>query len=303
MRKWLLVILLLVVLFVPMGARAESNVNFSTVAVDIWPDYDRASVLVIYHYSLAAEVTLPAKLELQIPAQASVNAVAVADTGGSLITTSYESKISGEWAVLTLEANNRNIQVEYYDTYQKQGETVSYDFVWPGNHAVDAFSVSFQKPVDSTGLKLSPDLGAGVVAGDGLTYYNSARGALPVGQKYSLSIEYQKSSDTLSKTVQAIQPSAPLDANVQGRVSLSEYLPWILGGLGGLLVLGGLVFLIFNWRNNVKNSRGDSRKRHVGNVSKKSDLPGNIYCPQCGKRAQPGDVFCRTCGTRMRRDG
>jgi uncharacterized OB-fold protein len=26
---------------------------------------------------------------------------------------------------------------------------------------------------------------------------------------------------------------------------------------------------------------------------------GQIYCKECGKRAQPGDKFCRNCGTRL----
>jgi hypothetical protein len=304
MRKWFMLLTLLVVSLMPVGAQAQANARFSAVTVDVWPEYDQPSVLVIYHYSLAEDVTLPASLDLRIPAQANINAVAVLDdASGALITTNYQSKVSGDWATLSITADSRNIQVEYYDSYNKQGDTRSYAFIWPGNYAVDAFSVSFQKPVDSTDLKLNPDLGAGAVAEDGLTYYNSVVGALQVNQKYTLTVEYTKATDTLSKTAQIIKPSAPLDTNVQGRVSFSEYLPWILAGLGGLLVVGGLVFWFVNWRQTRKRTSRDSRKRHAVSASEKGDLPGNIYCHQCGKRAQPGDVFCRTCGSRMRRDG
>jgi hypothetical protein len=217
-----------------------------------------------------------------------------------LVTANYERKVSGDWAILSIESTSRNIQVEYYDQYIQQGDTRLYDYVWPGNYPVDAFSVSFQQPVGATGLKLTPALGTGVVAADGLTYYNSAIGTLPVNQTYTLSIEYQKTTDTLSASGQSVQPSAPLDVNVQGRVSFTEYLPWILGGLGGLLVVGGLVVGLIYWRKEHKKSARDSHKRHSTN---QKDAPGDAYCNQCGKRSQPGDVFCRTCGSRLRRTG
>ncbi|OGN74387.1 MAG: hypothetical protein A2X25_05725 [Chloroflexi bacterium GWB2_49_20] len=298
MRKWFLFITLMVVCLFPVGAQAQTSISFNAVAVDIWPEYDQPSVLVIDHYTLGADVTLPANLELRVPIQASVNAVAVSDDSGALITADYQRKVSGDWAILSVESTSQNIQVEYYDQYIQQGDIRQYDFVWPGNYPVDAFSVNFQQPVGATNLKLTPALGTGVVAADGLTYYNKTIGALPANQTFTLNIEYQKTTDTLSTSGQSVQPSAPLDANVQGRVSFSEYLPWILGGLGGLLVVGGLVVGLIYWKREQKRSSNDSRKRHA-TIYK--DALGDAYCNQCGKRSQPGDVFCRTCGSRLRR--
>jgi len=237
MRKWLLFLTLVVVVLFPIGAQAQNNISFSSVAVEIWPEFDQPSVLMIYHYNLGADVTLPAILDLRVPIQATVNAVALSDGSGSLITANYERKISGDWAILTLTSTSRDIQVEYYDQYVRQGDTRQYEFVWPGNYPVDAFSINFQQPAGSTALKLTPELGAGVVAADGLTYYNSMIGALPVNQTFSLSIEYQKTTDALSASGQSVQPSAPL----ADPTNLTDILPWVLGGLGGILVVGGLV--------------------------------------------------------------
>jgi hypothetical protein len=300
MRKWLLVITLMVVSFFPAGVLAQTNTHFSTVTVEIMPDYDQATVLVMYNFTLAEDVALPASLELRIPAQASVFAIAVLDSSGALINATYESKLSGDWAILTLESDSRTIRVEYYEPYIKN--TRSYEFVWPGDYAVDSLSISFQKPFDATNLKLTPDMGVGVAAQDGLTYYNADIGAFKLGQEFSLKFEYQKTTDTLSNTVQTNQVTAPLD-EAQGRNTLSMYLPWILGISGGLLVVGGLVFGLLALRKQQKKSARDSRKRHAVSDSEKDDLPGNVYCAQCGKRAQTGDVFCRTCGSRMRREG
>lgn len=296
MRKWLLFLTLVVVGLFPVGAQAQNNINFSSVAVEIWPEFDQPSVLVIYHYNLSANATLPAVLDLRVPIHASVNAVAVSDETGTLITTNYERKESGDWAILTITSTSRTVQLEYYDDYARQGDTRQYEFTWPGNYPVDSFSINFQQPVGSTALKFTPDLGTGVVASDGLTYYNSTIGAIPVNQTFSLSIEYQKSTDTLSAEGQSVQPSAPLTSPT----NLTDYLPWILGGLGGLLVLGGLVVGFVYWRRERDRSSGNSRKRH--STTQNNVSGGDAYCNQCGKRSQPGDVFCRSCGSRLNRD-
>jgi len=295
MRKWLLFLTLVVVGLFPIGVLAQNNISFNSVAVEIWPEFDQPSVLVIYHYNLGADVSLPVTLDLRVPIQADINAVAVNDDSGVLVTANYERKIAGDWVILTLVTTSRNIQVEYYDQYNQQGDTRQYDYVWPGNYPVGAFSINFQQPVGSTALKLTPELGAGVVAADGLTYYNSMIGALPVSQTYSLSIEYQKSTDTLSASGQSVQPSAPL----ADPTNLTDILPWILGGLGGLLVVGGLVVGLVYWRREQGKPFNNSRKRRTS--TQKETLGGDVYCNQCGKRSQPGDVFCRSCGSRLRR--
>lgn len=295
MRKWLLFLTLVVVALFPVGAQAQTDISFNSVAVEIWPEFDQPSVLVIYHYNLGADVTLPATLALRVPIQATINAVAVDDGTGTLISTNYERTISGDWAVLTLTSTSQNIQVEYYDQYIRQGDTRQYEFVWPGNYTVDAFSVNFQQPTGSTALKLTPELGAGVVASDGLTYYNSLIGALKLNQTFTLSIEYQKTTDTLSASGQSVQPSAPL----ADPTNLTGILPWVLGGLGAILVVGGLVVGLVYWRREKEKTPGNSRKRRS---SGQKETPGeDAYCNQCGKRAQPGDVFCRSCGSRLRR--
>jgi hypothetical protein len=290
-----LFLILVVVALFPIGAQAQNNISFSSVAVEIWPEFDQPSVLVIYHYNLGADVNMPANLTLRVPIQATINAVAVNDGTGTLISTNYERTISGDWAVLTLTSTSRDIQVEYYDQYIRQGDIRQYEFVWPGNYPADAFSVNFQQPMGSTALRLTPELGVGVVAADGLTYYNSMVGAMPVNQTFTLSIEYQKTTDTLSASGQSVQPSAPL----ADPTNLTDVLPWVLGGLGAILVMGGLVVGLVYWRREKEKTPGNSRKRRA---STQQETPGeDAYCNQCGKRAQPGDVFCRSCGSRLRR--
>lgn len=301
MRKWLLFLTLIAVCLFPVAVQAQSNIRFSSVLVDIQPDLDKPSVLVIYHYTLAADVALPASLELRIPIQAkdTINAVAVTDTSGTLVLESYSTSISGDWTVISMQSTSRNITIEYYDSYVKKDTTRSYSYVWPGNYPVDAFSVTFMQPLDATDLKLTPDLGAPTVDANGLAYYNSAVGAMALDQSYTLKIEYKKTTDRLTASLQAVQPTGPVSSSFIGK--LANNLPLILGILGGLLVVAALVVGLIYWRKGGFGSGRNQRKRHAS-ASTKGNLSGEAYCNQCGKRAQPGDVFCRTCGSRLRRE-
>ncbi|MFN2216194.1 MAG: zinc ribbon domain-containing protein [Anaerolineales bacterium] len=296
MRKLFLIIVILFLGFIPVSVRAQTDIHFSSVNVQIWPDYDQPNVLVIYHYVLADDVSLPATVDLLVPIQASVNAVATSDASGGLLTADYSRTVDGDWAVLTTTTDSQNIQVEYYDNYLLEGQTHLYSYTYKGSYAVDMFIATVQQPVNATNLTFSPDLGDITTATDGMTYYSSQITSLAADQTYSLSIQYDKADDILSASQLSVQPSAPLDNSGK---TWTDYLPWIVGILGGLLVIGGLIFGLYS-RNKVgERSPSSLRKRHKAS----NEVVGDSYCPQCGKRSQPGDVFCRTCGSRLRRSG
>ena len=51
-------------------AQISNEVVFDKVQVNIWPEYDRAGVLVIYRMTLAAATSLPAQVTVRIPISA-----------------------------------------------------------------------------------------------------------------------------------------------------------------------------------------------------------------------------------------
>jgi hypothetical protein len=63
---------------------AQDDVSFSKLEIDLWPEYDRPEVLVIYRISLDPAASLPADLTLRIPVDAQVNAVAARQADGGL---------------------------------------------------------------------------------------------------------------------------------------------------------------------------------------------------------------------------
>lgn len=306
--------LVLMMVFQPGLASAQEALTLPDVEVDLWPEYDRPSMLVIYHLSLPNDVTLPAQLSLRIPAAAGEpNAVASRQPDNTLLTVPYEREVQGEWAVITFNATTTAMQVEYYDPgLAIEGSQRTYTYIWPGDYAVNTLILQVQRPVDVGEMSLSPRLGTSSTGSDGLTYYSSDFGTMPAGETFQVDISYQKSSDTLSASQVAVQPSGPVGQETSGRSSGMADLPWVwvLAGLGALLIAAGLFWYWKSGQEGRVEARPAGRNRESRNRGRSSttarretgEAPEGerIYCAQCGKRAAPGDRFCRTCGAPLR---
>ncbi|MBN2385836.1 MAG: hypothetical protein JXB85_02370 [Anaerolineales bacterium] len=306
MRKILVVLALLTGLLVPAGAQAQAEVSFSSVVVQLWPEYDQPAMLVIYDFMLSPDMPLPTVLTIRIPAAAGQPfVVAIGPTPATVADQDviYETSPAGDWIEVAINIPNGNLAVrlEYYDPdLARDGAARHYLYTWPGDHAATSFHVSFQVPVGATSLQLSPALPDVASGNNQLTYYEGELGPLAAGQTYTLSVDYQKNSNALSISGASVQPAAPLDGDTPGRLSLPEILPWVLGILGLLLIIGGVI-LIGSWQGGKRNRSGRPKHRPSRRAAETEADGGPIYCPQCGKRAQPNDAFCRTCGSRLRR--
>jgi hypothetical protein len=300
MRKWLFLIAVFISLSFSFQVQAQNETRLSSVTVNIWPEYDQPSVLVINHISLSPDTKLPTTLSIRIPAQAEVFAVAVSDPVNGLLNTPYDRIVEGSWATLTINTNLRDVQVEYYDVLAKNETARHIVFEWSSNYAIDRFAVAFQQPVGATEIVTNPILTASNAGQDGFIYFQSTPQPLAAGQSYHLTIDYQKSSDALSTTGLPVEPSQPINSSTPGRVTMSYVLPWILAGIGGALLLVGIVGGLYFWKSGPRDSL-KNRRRHP--QQQRTSENSEVYCNQCGKRAQPGDVYCRTCGSRLKKEG
>lgn len=304
MRRILTVLILLLIasLALPFSSRAQSTVKISKLEVDIDPEYDQPSVLVIYRITLAANTTLPAELSIRIPSSvAEPYALAARQVDGSLLNIAHTQISSGSWNTIKFNATTPEIQLEYYDpSLSKQGAQRHYEYSWPGDYAIDSLTIVVQQPTGASDMRIEPSLGNGSKYEDGLTYYTAKFNSLPAGQTFKITIDYQKSSDTLSAENLPVQPSKPLTSETPGRLQLIGFLPWVLGLLGVLLIVGGGWWY---WQSGNKivhpadQKRG--RRRSAGAEPAEAEA-GAIYCHECGKRATATDRFCRTCGSKLR---
>lgn len=297
MRTFFLSLLLGAMLVFPASlASAQSDITLPLVSVQLWPEYDQPSMLVITDFEIPAETSLPVNLTFRIPKEANLIAVASYTTEGALDDNVIFDgpKVNNEWQVFTITMTTPAARFEYYDALTFNGDQRTYTYVWNGRYAVDQFHIRVLEPLDTTSLTTNPAL-LSISKEDDLKYFSGDIGRLALDDKFSLDLEYEKTSKSLVFESQGVQPSAPVDENTQGRVSLNNSLPYVIGGLGLILLLGGSIYL---WQS----GRGPSAKPRRRSSSKVDSGSGDSdsYCAQCGARAQAGDRFCRTCGARLR---
>ena len=295
----------------PVPAAAQTPAySIETVKVDLWPEYDRPNLLVMYHIVLPAGTTLPVDMAIKIPAAVgNPYNVAKKDSSGLFIL-DYQRIVQGDWAIIQLKAETLETQIEYYDpALVKQGSSRSFTFEWQGDYALNSFSIEVQQPIGVTQLTINPTMGSSNSGQDGLTYYFSALGKKAFGEKVKVAVQYTKSTDELSGRIN-VEPSTPITTQTPGRTpGLNTILVPVLAVLGLVLIGGGGYWY---WRTGRPGqggaSSGSGRKRHLRSAAKRSaeepaaasGADDATYCHQCGRRAGMDDVFCRACGTKLR---
>lgn len=299
MRNAILLCVVVLFLLTPglAGAQADAPV-LDELTIQVWPEYDQPSVLVIYDFRLAPGASLPVSLKLRIPKDGNIFAVAQ-ETSDGLMNVLYEPPVTeGDYDVLTLVVNDLSThRIEFYAPYQRNGNSRQYSLLWPGDYAVKTMTVMVQKPTGAESLTTEPVLSE-LPGGDGFIYARGAFTSLPAGEPFTLSLQYEKEGDALS--VNSQPPTLPgLEQPAAGVFSLTQALPWLAGGLGLALIVGGLVWYWQSGRSQ-RPGRGVSRKRHAQRSDSADEQ--QVYCSQCGKRAEGADRFCRACGARLRRD-
>ena len=296
MRKLISILILGMFLAFPISASAQSDATFSSVTVQLWPEYDQPSMLVIVDFQTAADTSLPANLTFRIPSDANLIAVASDAGGGQFLDHPYEAPVvNGEYQTFSMVAEeNKPYRFEYYQPLSFDGESRIFSYLWDNGYAVESFQYLFLEPLDVTKVTIDPNF-AKQETFNGLIYYDGAPVKLAAGEQYALNLSYTKTTDTLISQAQAVQIAEPVNEDTPGRVSLANSLPYIIGGLGIIMIAGGLMYY-FQW-----GRASSSKPRRRSHASDESDAT-SAYCPQCGARAKPSDRFCRTCGARLRHE-
>ncbi len=281
-----------------------SGLRIDTLKIDIWPEYDQPSALVIYHITLDANTSLPVEMAFRIPAAAGEpNALAAgqSDDAAVLRNLTYERTVDGEWATLRFTTGMPVIRIEYYDpSLVKQGASRRFEFTWLGDYAANRMIIEVQQPAGARDVSLNPNLGTGVLNQDGLLYYRADLGSRAAGETQVISLVYQKDTETLSVENVPVEPADPITTSGSGTPVFNGALPWLLGLLGVVLIAGGGLWYWQSGKSRERPRQARGRRRATEPESAPAPAEGHIYCHQCGKRAAANDRFCRTCGTRLR---
>ena len=298
MRRFFLILMLGAMFILPSLAFAQDNPTISNMTVQFWPEYDQPSMLVITDFQVAEGTTLPVDLTFRIPADANLIAVASLVNDGSLVNAIFNGpETQGEWQVFSITINQDTLyRFEYYQQLDFNNTQRTFTYLWDGDHAVGEFNLELLEPLGLTSLVTDPPYKS-ISQQNGSNIYAIDSTKLDSGEQYTLNIQYDKSTDALITEPQGVEPVAPLDENTPGRVSLTKWMPYIIGGMGLLLIVGGAAYYM-----QADRSSSRKRRRRVHTSSESADEQSDFYCPQCGTRAKPGDKFCRVCGARLRQE-
>ncbi len=302
--RWVWWLGLVCLMLLPAAAQAQTTPTLDRLQIEIWPEYDRPDVLIIYRMTLSADISLPAQVSLRIPREAGAPYnLAWEDMDGLLYNLSYTTTVQGDWLRITFTTPSASLQLEYYDPrLERDGSQRKYKYEWNGDFAVNNLLVSVQQPANATVMKVYPGFGEGVPQVDGFVYYANPVGTVDAGTVFRVNLNYDKADDSLSIGSLPVQPAQPLTGDVPGKVNASSLLPVILFVVGGVLLVVGVSWYLVQ-RSRVSQPE-KARKRHLRSEAQPNAAPANqpMYCHQCGRRTVPGDVFCRTCGVRLRRN-
>jgi hypothetical protein len=302
-NNWAIALVLILSMLPAFQVQAQDPVTLSSMTIQIWPEYDKPSVLVIYHITLSSSTTFPANLSIRIPTTAGEPHAVAEGLNGSLYSINYSRQVTGNWAIISFTTTESEVQLEYYDPgLVKDGNSRHFQYTWPGDYAVSQLTIQVQQPLGANDMRISPSLGSGEIGSDGMIYYTQDLGAVPAGQNLQITIDYQKPNDALSVESLPVEPSASIPQNNAVAFNFSNLLPWILGVLGAGLIVGGSIWF---WQSGRQQPTSSSRRQRTRRERFQTETieqaeHDEVYCSQCGKRALPGDQFCRFCGSALR---
>jgi hypothetical protein len=272
-----------------------------SLQVSLWPEYDRAAVLVFYRARLPDDTPLPATVRLPVPAGVGTPlAVAQWFPDGRLSdNVPWNRQVTGEWATIEILTNTTGVWVEYYADLQIDDQKRDFTFNWPGGIDVDSFNYEVQQPTGASDFQVTP-VGTSSVHNDGFLYHEGAFGAQSSSSTISFSLTYNNPTSQLSESPSLVRP----EVTQGGTPDLGTWLPWVLGIFGVGLLAFGIIFFLRSSRPQVRAPSARRRRR----PSKKKKEEGErvvdaspVFCHICGTQAAVSDHFCRRCGTQLRR--
>ena len=309
--KFRLLLPLLLFVVTPFLAKAQGPPQIQNLLIELWPEFDRPEVLVIYRVELSADTPLPATLTFELPGYVeSMNAVAYAQNNNLLAVqeNAIDFTYRDDSLFLTFSTPSPRIQLEYYDdeiiTKQDQTRTIDYNFM--ASYAVNSIDFQIQSPLQAENFSLEPTPDETFTDANSLTYNVVEVTNLAAGDSFSLAATYQRATDAL--TLELLTPPSehaediivltndpPTDTNV--------IIAYALAGVGVVLILGAVGH--WWWSRSrieaipVRRPPAQSRGR-TKLPAKKQGQQSAGFCYNCGTALRSDANFCHKCGAERR---
>lgn len=284
--------LIFLALTLPVAGQTQGKVTaIDSLAVELWPDYDRASVLVILTGTLPADTKLPATVIIPFPQAAQLNAVARIDrSDGRMKDDISYSHVPAEIKFFTPDLSFR---LEYYLPYLVNNIQRTFNFTWVAGLSVKRFQLRVQQPTSANILETEPATKNILRDEDEFTYYAFPVQAVPAGQSFSVDVNYTMTTAQLSAknlvppSARVQEPGLPSTSNTEKGVN------WpVLAAVVGILIM----LVVYIWQ--IAASRTESN-RHITHNAKAKKQHNTKFCGKCGNPIDKDDRFCGKCGTAL----
>jgi hypothetical protein len=288
-HQFFIFLFLLTLILSGTGLAQDKVTAMDSLSIEIWPDYDRTSVLVLLTGTLFANIKLPASVTLPIPKTARLNAVARIDSSDGVMKDDiiYTPTPDG----ITLIIPDLRFRAEYYLPYTVNNLRRSFNLTWLADVSVDNFQIRVQQPKSASSLTTVPGTIDVAVDGDGFTYHAFPIQSVKAGQPFSVNVDYTMSSAQLT-----VASSAPpgeqkpvLPPTSKGKVGIH----WLI-----VTVVAGLIIIaiVLVWKTGTRRAEVNRPVTHQAKSKADSDLR---FCANCGNPTGQDDKFCSKCGTAL----
>ena len=205
LRSWTLFFLAwLFLLSQMMITQAQStSPPLNSLIVELWPEYDRPELLVLYRVELAPGTPLPAQLTFQLPGYVeTIHAVAIEQDGTLLQVnpTAVDLQAEGEIKLLSFPTSSLNVHFEYYDPVilTKQGQTRRLTYQFSPLTSIETATFEVQEPTQTQDFVLTPAPDRTFTGNDGFTYHAIEVTDLAPAETFTLTATYRRNTDELS---------------------------------------------------------------------------------------------------------
>jgi len=297
----LIVILLFVgVMMAALPAAAQSEpAQLDSLTVELWPDYDRPSMLVLITGTLPEGTPLPATLTIPVPSSAEIHAVASFNEAGALLSNVDYTVAGGQ---MTMTTPSLRFRVEYYDPYVTDGDRHTYTFDWRSGLSIAQASVVAQQPSAAADFSVTPAaVSSAANRGDGLTYHTLPARAVGANEPFTVLVAYTAEAPVLSAPSQTTTGETAAPSGGSEAAPAGGFDPlWLLAVAGALALIGGAWYLGRRQGSAASRGRKPQPVRPAKTKPAKKAGGGANYCHNCGKPAQAGDTYCRHCGVELK---
>jgi zinc-ribbon domain len=285
-RKYFFLLFLLTLILPGTGHAQDEILAVDSLIIELWPDYDRASVLVLLTGTLSVNTKLPASVTLPFPEKAMLNAVARIDGSDGVMKNDIIYTMAPDGITFTIP--DLRFRLEYYLPYSVNNDQRTFNFTWLTDAVcIGEFQLRVQQPTSSSSLTTEPATMDIFKGQDGFTYYAFPVQSVPDGQSFSVQVDYTMTSAQLS--VASSVPPGVQETALPSTLKADTGVNWIIVAV----VLSGIILVtVLVWHTATRRSASNGSISH----HKKSH---SKFCTNCGNPTGKDDRFCGKCGSAL----